>query len=168
MFKDRSPRSFLVAGAIMAVALAARALLDIKLPAIAAFITLYPVVALAGLLCGPTAGGSALVVAVAAAIYFWIPPRLCFAIHDATGCVTAALFVVASTIVLWAAALLRSELNRVAVADGVLATYSYRVDGGSDGPRWIMRAVALSARPPNGASSSLWSISPNRFASNRC
>jgi hypothetical protein len=45
MFKDRSPRSFLVAGAIMAVALAARALLDIKLPAIPAFITLYPAVA---------------------------------------------------------------------------------------------------------------------------
>jgi len=207
MFRDRSPRSFLVAGAIMAVALAARALLDTALPAIPAFITLYPAVALAGLLCGPTAGGSVLVVAVVAAIYFWIPPRLSFAIPDATGSVTVALFVVASTIVLWAAALLRSELNRVAVAraaldmeldvggiglwemnlrtaritassaarrlhamgedehqtrpedwlrgvdpadletarkqltaavaDGVLATYSYRVGGGPDGPRWI-------------------------------
>ncbi len=67
MFRDRSPRLFLVAGAIMAVALAARALLDTALPAIPAFITLYPAVALAGLLCGPTAGGSVLVAAVVAA-----------------------------------------------------------------------------------------------------
>jgi two-component sensor histidine kinase/PAS domain-containing protein len=207
MLTDRSPRAFLVAGAIMAVALAARALLDPALPAIPAFITLYPAVALAGLLCGPAAGGAAVLVAVAAAIYFWIPPRLSFAIPDATGCVTVGLFVGASTIVLWAAALLRSELNRVAVAraaldmgldvggiglwemnlrtaritastaarrlhgigvderqttpqdwlrgvdpadvetarerltaavaDGALATYSYRVDGGADGQRWI-------------------------------
>jgi len=207
MFKDLSPRAFLVAGVIMVGALAVRALLDTALPAIPAFITLYPAVALAGLLCGPAAGGSALVVAVMAAVYFWIPPRLSFAIPDATGSVTVALFVVASTIVLWAAALLRSELNRVAVeraaldmgldvggiglwemnlrtaritastaarrlhaigeddhqttpedwlrgialadvdtareslsaavADGALAAYSYRVEGGSDGPRWI-------------------------------
>lgn len=207
MFKDRSPRAFLVAGGIMAFALSVRALLDSVLPALPPFITLYPAVALAGLLCGPVAGGSALLVAVVAAVYFWIPPRLSFAIPDATGAVTVSLFAVASTIVLWAAARLRSELNRVAVAraaldmgldfggiglweinlrtgritassaarrlhalsedgeqttsedwlrgidpadaetarerltaavaDGVLATYSYRVEGGSDGPRWI-------------------------------
>jgi two-component sensor histidine kinase/PAS domain-containing protein len=220
MLKDRSPRAFLVAGGIMAVGLAARALLDMVLPNTPAFITLYPAVVLAGLLCGPAAGGSALLVAVAAAIYFWIPPRLSFAIPDATGSVTVGLFVVASTIVLWAAAILRSEVNRVAVAraaldmgldvggiglwemnlrtgritassaarrlhalgddadqttpedwlrgidaadvdiarerlraaiaDGAVASYSYRVAGGPDGPRWINargRAVTTPTDP---------------------
>jgi len=207
MFKDRSPRTFLVASAIMAIGLAVRALLDTVLPALPPFVTLYPAVALAGLLCGPMAGGASLVVAVVAAIYFWIPPRMSFAAPNTTDSVAIGLFVLTSTIVLWAAALLRSELNKLtvaraaidlgldvggiglwemnlrtgritassaarrlhaigkgdvqttpedwlagvdpedlelarqslgdAVARGVLAAYSYRVEGGSDGPRWI-------------------------------
>jgi two-component sensor histidine kinase/PAS domain-containing protein len=116
MSKDFSVRSFLVAGVIMAVGLAARAVLELVLPGLPAFITLYPAVALTGLLCGPAAGGSALLVAVAAASYLWIPPRLSFAIPDTTGLVTVGLFALASSIVLSASALLRGELNRISVA----------------------------------------------------
>ncbi len=207
MFKDRSPRSFLFAGLIVAVALVVRGLLETALPGLTAFITLYPAVALAGLLCGPTAGGATLLVSVFAASYFWIPPKLSFAMPDATDGVAIGLFVVTSTIVILASALLRKELNRfavatvaielaldvggiglwemdlrdqtitassaarrlhaiderttqtmpedwlcgidpadidlarqrlgAAVADGALAAYSYRVEGGPDGPRWI-------------------------------
>jgi two-component sensor histidine kinase/PAS domain-containing protein len=217
LFKDRSPHSFLVAGAIMAIALAARALLETMLPASPPFITLYPAVALAGLLCGPAAGGVSLLGAVLAAIYLWIPPKMSFAIPDATGSVAVGLFILTSALVLWASALLRREFNRVAVAraaldmgldvggvgvwemnlrtgritasntarrfhgieegrtesapddwlrgvdpadveiareslraavaDGVLATYSYRVDGGPDGPRWINARGRVVAAP---------------------
>ncbi len=207
MSEDRSPRSFLLAGVIMGLGLAVRALLEPLLPDTSPFMTLYPAVAVAGLLCGPMAGGVSLLVAVLAAIYFWIPPKLSFAMPDPTNCVAIVLFVITSTIVLWAAALLRKELNRfavataaidlaldvggiglwemtlgdqritasnsarrlhgidkgashtlaqdwlrgtdpveievarqsltAAVAEGVLATFSYRVEGGPDGPRWI-------------------------------
>jgi two-component sensor histidine kinase/PAS domain-containing protein len=217
MFNDRSWRSFLVASVIMAAALAARALLETVLPASPPFITLYPAVALAGLLCGPTAGGTSLMVAVLAAIYFWIPPKMSFATPDATNSVTVGLFVLFSTIVLWASALLREEFKGVAVAraaldlgldvggvgvwemdlrsrritastaarrfhamseevagttpddwlrgvdpadveiarqrlgaaiaEGVLATYSYRVEGGPDGPRWINARGRVVAAP---------------------
>jgi PAS domain S-box-containing protein len=116
MLKDRSRRSFVLAGAIMALALAVRGLLETVLPDLPPFVTLYPAVALAGLLCGPTAGGASLLVAALAAIYFWIPPKMSFATPDATDCVAIALFVLTSTLVLWAAALLRSELNKLAVA----------------------------------------------------
>jgi two-component sensor histidine kinase/PAS domain-containing protein len=116
MLKDRSPRSFLVATAIMAVALAVRGLLDPAWPALPVFITLYPAVALAGLLCGPLAGGASLVLAVLAAIYFWIPPKMSFAAPSTTDAVAVGLFVLNSTILLWVAALLRSELNKLVVA----------------------------------------------------
>jgi PAS domain S-box-containing protein len=205
--KDGGARSFGVAGVVMALALAARALLDTVLPNLPPFITLYPAVALVGLLCGPRAGGASLLVAALAAIYLWIPPRMSFAMPDATNLAAVGLFVISSAIVLFASARLRQQLNRLAVAraaldlgldvggvgiwemnlrtggitasstarrfhaigegntgttsedwlrgvdsadmdiarqrlraaveGGVLATFSYRVEGGPEGPRWI-------------------------------
>jgi two-component sensor histidine kinase/PAS domain-containing protein len=207
MSKDRSPRSFLLAGVIMGVGLGVRGLLEPVLPQTSPFITLYPAVAVAGLLCGPTAGGASLLVAVLAAIYFWIPPKMNFGMPDPTNLLAIVLFAITSIIVLWAAALLRKELNKfavataaidlaldvggiglwemtlddrritasgsarrlhgideradqtmaadwlrgtdpveierarqsltAAVAEGALASFSYRVEGGPDGPRWI-------------------------------
>jgi two-component sensor histidine kinase/PAS domain-containing protein len=207
MSGDFGVRSFVVAAAIMAVAVAARAWLDTALPGTPAFITLYPAVALAALLSGPWAGGVAALIGVAAADFFWIPPRLSFGPPSLTDTVAILLFAVASTIILFAGAMLRAELvaatvakhaldlglhaggvgtweinlatsritasrtaralhglpqdNRrtvpddwlrgvhpddaataraalqAAVAEGGQASYSYRVIGGADGPRWI-------------------------------
>ncbi len=76
--KDLSLRSFIIAGAIMAVAVAARAAIDFVLPNTPPFITLYPAVALAGLLCGPFAASITGLMGLLAAIFVWIPPRMSF------------------------------------------------------------------------------------------
>ncbi len=191
----------------MLAAVLTRAALQLVLPGIPPFITLYPGMALAGLLCGPAAGGAAAVLGLAAAIYLCFPPRLGFAVAGMTEGVAVGLFVVASIIVLSAAAVLRARLAaasvatqaldlglmaggvgvwdynlgtgritasggayrlhglpdgtrrtvaedwlrdippddaevarralQAAVADGTLATYTYRILGAPDGPRWI-------------------------------
>jgi PAS domain S-box-containing protein len=111
MTKDMSLRSFLVAGAIMAAAVIARAALDRALPALPPFITLYPALVLAALLCGPWAGAVSGLAGLAAAIFLWIPPRLSFGVPDLDNCVSIALFVAASALVLSAAAVLRAKLS---------------------------------------------------------
>jgi two-component sensor histidine kinase/PAS domain-containing protein len=120
MTKDVSLRAFLGAGAAMLLAVAAREALDWVLPATPPFITLYPAVALAGVLCGPVAAGVSGLLGLIAAIYLWIPPRLSLALPNPTDGVSIILFVIASMIVLAAAALLRSRLNAATVAKDAL------------------------------------------------
>jgi two-component sensor histidine kinase/PAS domain-containing protein len=205
--KDFGLRSFAIAGAIMVVAVALRGALDAVLPGLSPFIILYPAVALAGLLCGPAPAAVAGLIGLAAAIFLWIPPRLSIAVPNLTDSVSIALFVVSSSIIVWAAAALRARLNAAdvaryglelglaaggvgtweinlrtmriaassasyamhgvpenkrrttpedwlrgvhpedeaaartalqkALADGTQASYTYRIFGGADGPRWI-------------------------------
>jgi PAS domain S-box-containing protein len=111
-----SLRPFLVAGAIVAVAVIAREALDLTLPATPPFITLYPAVALAALLCGPWAGAASGLAGLVAAIFLWIPPKLSLGIPNLTNCVSIALFVAASSVVLWTAAVLRARLIAATVA----------------------------------------------------
>jgi two-component sensor histidine kinase/PAS domain-containing protein len=120
MTKDVSLRAFLGAGAAMLLAVAAREALDRVLPATPPFITLYPAVALAGVLCGPVAAGVSGLLGLIAAIYLWIPPRLSLALPNPTDGVSIILFVIASMIVLAAAALLRSRLKAATVAKDAL------------------------------------------------
>jgi PAS domain S-box-containing protein len=120
MTKDVSLRSFLVAGAITAVAVAARAALDIPLPGTPPFITLYPAVAITGLLCGPWAGTAAAGLSVVAALFLWIPPRLTFAIPSVTNGVAVGLFALASLAVLWVAAELRAQLAAATISKQAL------------------------------------------------
>jgi PAS domain S-box-containing protein len=114
--KDLSPRSFAVAGAIMAVALAVRAGLDPVLPALPPFTTLYPAVALAGLYCGPFASAASGIIGLVVAIYFWVPPRLSFSTPNLTDCISVGMFAAASGIVLWAAGRLRAQLAALTLA----------------------------------------------------
>jgi PAS domain S-box-containing protein len=114
--KDLSPRSFAIAGAIMAVALVVRAGLDAVLPALPPFTTLYPAVALAGLFCGPFASAASGIIGLVVAIYFWIPPRLSFSIPNLTDCISVGMFAAASGIVLWAAGSLRAQLAAATLA----------------------------------------------------
>ncbi len=116
MPEDVSLRSFVIAGGIMAVAVALRAALDRVLPGLPPFITLYPAVALSGLLVGPLAGGVFGVVGVIAAVYLWIPPRMSFGLPSPTACVGLALFLAASGVILWIAALQRAQLSAARVA----------------------------------------------------
>jgi two-component sensor histidine kinase len=207
MSKDFGVRSFVVAGAIIFVAVAIRLVLDGPLPHIPPFITLFPAVALAGLLCGPWAGGVAGLIGAAAADFLWIPPRLSFGPPSLTDGIAVALFIAGSTLLLAVTAALRDALNtatvakhaldlglaaggvgtweinldtmritassgahalhrlpesnrrpapedwlrgvhpddaavareilRKAVADGTMASYTYRIFGAPDGPRWV-------------------------------
>jgi two-component sensor histidine kinase/PAS domain-containing protein len=111
-----SLRSGALSVAIMAVAVATRAIMQQTLPGTSPFITLYPAVALVGLLYGPWAGGIAALVGAATAVFFWIPPQLSFEISDVSDCVSVALFVSASAIVLWVAAATRAQLTAASVA----------------------------------------------------
>jgi PAS domain S-box-containing protein len=120
MTKDASLRSFLVAGGIAVVAVAAREVLDRALPGTWPFITLYPAVAVTGLLCGPWAGAAAAVLGLVAALFLWIPPRLGFAIPSITDCVAIGLFALSSLAVLWVAAVMRTELAAATLAKQAL------------------------------------------------
>jgi two-component sensor histidine kinase len=114
--KDQSLRSFIGAGAIMAVAIAARAAIDPALPGTPPFITLYPAVIIAGLFCGPLAAAASGVAGLIAAIYLWIPPRLAFGPMSPTGTTSIALFTTASIVVLWATSTLRKQLDGAEIA----------------------------------------------------
>jgi PAS domain S-box-containing protein len=114
--KDLSARSFFIAMGIMAAALLVRAALDMVLPDIPPLITIYPAVALGGLLCGPWAGGVAGVMGVLGAALLWMPPRLTLAVHGVSDQVSIGLFILSSAIVLLAAAELRAQLDAAGVA----------------------------------------------------
>jgi PAS domain S-box-containing protein len=116
MPKDLSPRSLAIALAIMAAAIALRAALDPLLPGLPPFATLYPAMALAGLLCGAWAGAAASLLGAAAAAFLWLPPHFTLAISSTTDRVSMALFVLSSGIVLWAADNLRAQLSACALA----------------------------------------------------
>jgi PAS domain S-box-containing protein len=120
MTKDVSLRSFLVAGAITVAAVAAREALDGTLPGTPPFITLYPAVAVTGLLCGPWAGATSAVLSMVAAFFLWMPPRLTFAPPTITDGVTIGLFALSSPVVLWIAAVLRAQLAAATVAKQAL------------------------------------------------
>jgi PAS domain S-box-containing protein len=106
-------------GLILA-AMAGREALDPWLPRLPPFITLYPAVALAGLLCGPLAGAIACVAGVVGATYLWIPPRFSLAVPPLTDCVAIGLFLGNSTIVLLVAGGLRAQRDAARLAKAAL------------------------------------------------
>jgi two-component sensor histidine kinase/PAS domain-containing protein len=120
MVKGFSLRSCVTGVAIVAVAVAVRAALDQAYPHTPPFVTLFPAVALAGLLCGPWVGAVSGLIGMAVAIYLWIPPRLSFAMPGPGDRIAILLFAATSSIVLWAAAVLRARLDAVSVARDAL------------------------------------------------
>jgi len=77
-------------------------------------------VALSALIYGPVAGAIATFLGVLAAIYIWIPPKYSFAMPSPSDCATIGLFVLASSIILWATALSRARQNASNMAKDVL------------------------------------------------
>jgi PAS domain-containing protein len=120
MSKDLSLRSFVIAGTITTVAVAARAIMDLVLPETPPFITLYPAVALAGLICGPFAASTTGLMGLIAAIFVWIPPRMSFAMPSLTDSVSIALFIAASSVILWVATVLRIQVEVASSAQQAL------------------------------------------------
>jgi len=118
--KDLSARSFFMAIGIIAAALAARAALDLALPDMPPFITIFPAVALAGLLCGPWAGGVAVLIGGVAAAVLWMQPRMSFTVHTLSDQVAIGVFILSSAIVLLASAELRARLEAAGVAGSAL------------------------------------------------
>jgi PAS domain S-box-containing protein len=109
-------KSFGLAGAIMAGALALRTLLNIVLPDSPPFITLYPAVAVAALFCGPAAASAAGLSGAVAAFYLWAAPRMSLSVASATDRASIFLFVCGSAVVIWACAELRARLEAVSAA----------------------------------------------------
>jgi PAS domain S-box-containing protein len=118
--RDFSLRSAVIAVGMMLVAMAAREALQPWLPGLPPFITLYPAVALAGLMCGPLAGAIACVIGVVAATYLWLPPRFSFTLPNVSDCVAIALFLGNSAIVLIVAGGLRAQRDAARMAKAAL------------------------------------------------
>ena len=104
----------------MAAAVAMRAAMDLVFPSTPPFITLYPAVVLAGLLCGALSAALAGSLGLLAADLLWIPPRLSFGVTNASDRVAIVLFVLASAVMLWAVAALRARLQAASVAKDAL------------------------------------------------
>jgi PAS domain S-box-containing protein len=100
--------------------MAIRAAMDPLFPATPPFITLYPAVMLAGLLCGPLPSAVAGLLGLLAADFLWIPPRFSVAMTDKSDRLVVVLFVLASSVILWAVAALRARLEAASVAKDAL------------------------------------------------
>jgi len=105
-------RRSLLAGSILLACLVLQAVLDARLPDLPPFLTLFPAVAVTGLVAGAGAGAVVCLLGGVAADYFWINPRLALgplAFSDAAG---LALYVAASAFVLAATHLSRAARTR--------------------------------------------------------
>ncbi len=120
MSRDLSRSSILTAFAVMALAVLLRAALDPLVPALPPFITLYPAVALAGLLCGPLSAALATAFGMVAADFLWLAPRYTLNLNNATGTVSMALFALACSIILWAVFIVRTQLTAATAAQHAL------------------------------------------------
>jgi two-component sensor histidine kinase/PAS domain-containing protein len=118
--KTLSLQAFIMAALIMGVAIIGRVALGRLFPGSPPFITLFPAILLAGLLCGPVASSVAVLAGVLFALWLWLPYRPALPHANIAGFISAALFVIASALVVWATARFRAELNRMGLAHAVL------------------------------------------------
>jgi PAS domain S-box-containing protein len=118
--RDFSLRSAVIAVGLILTALAGREILHQWLPRLPPFITLYPAVAVAGLVCGPLAGALGCLIGVAGATFLWIPPRFSLTLPNVTDCVAIGLFLGNSAIVLLVAGSLRAQRDAARLAKAAL------------------------------------------------
>jgi PAS domain S-box-containing protein len=100
------------AGSILAACLALRAVLDTRLPNLPPFITLFPAIAVTGLLAGTWAGAAVGLLGLVAADYLWINPRRAFGPLTLSDAVSLVLYVAACACVLTATHLSRAARTR--------------------------------------------------------
>jgi PAS domain S-box-containing protein len=99
-------------GVILLASLALRAALDTALPHLPPFITVFPAVAITGLVVGTRAGIVVCALGLLAADYFWIQPRWAFGPTSLSDAVALGLYVAASACVLTATHSSRAATGR--------------------------------------------------------
>ena len=97
---DTVRRRFVLAGAILVAGLALRAVLERALPGLPPFITLFPAVAVTGLVAGTLAGAVVGAISMLAADYFWINPRWALGPLTLSDAVSLALYLLACACIL--------------------------------------------------------------------
>lgn len=102
----------LLAGAILLACLALRGALDSRIPNLPPFITIFPAVAITGLLAGTRAGAIVCGLGLLAADYFWINPRWAFVPTSSSDTIGLALYVAASACILAATHTSRAARGR--------------------------------------------------------
>jgi PAS domain S-box-containing protein len=90
----------LQAGSILVVCLGLRAVLDRVVPGLPPFITLFPAVAVTGLVAGTRAGAAVAILGLVAADYLWIQPRGTFGVQSLSDAVGLVLYIAASACIL--------------------------------------------------------------------
>jgi PAS domain S-box-containing protein len=120
LYADLSPQSFVAAAAITLIAAVAREMVQAVFPSTGAFITLFPAVALAGILGGPLAGALAVAGGLLAADLFWMQAGDFFLPTQPADQFGMLLFVVGSGIILCGAALLRNLASEARFASTML------------------------------------------------
>jgi PAS domain S-box-containing protein len=117
-------RGWVPAGSILLACLALRALLDASVPGLPPFITLFPAVAITGLVAGTRAGTLVCALGLLAADYLWIDPRGAFGPLKPSDAVGLALYATASACILTATHISRAARERARayfdVADVIL------------------------------------------------
>jgi PAS domain S-box-containing protein len=105
-------RRCLQAGSILLGCLVLRAVLDTSLPDLPPFITLFPAVAITGLLAGTRAGMVVCFIGLVAADYFWIDPRWAFGPLTVSDAVSLVLYVAACACILTVTHISRAARRR--------------------------------------------------------
>ena len=91
---------WVLAGTILLACLALRGALDTALPGLPPFTTLFPAIAVTGLVAGTRAGAAVGVLGLVAADYFWIEPRWAFGFPKTSDAVGLVLYTAASACIL--------------------------------------------------------------------
>jgi PAS domain S-box-containing protein len=99
---EKAWRRAALAGSILLACLTLRAALDTALPRLPPFITIFPAVAITGLVAGTRAGAVVCALGLLAADYFWISPRWAFGPTSLSDTIALGLYVAASACILTA------------------------------------------------------------------
>jgi len=145
LLTGRSAVAYTGAAAIMIVAVAARAVLELAVPGFPLFMILFPAVMLAGLFCGTEAGATGALLGAAMADYLWLPPRLSFGPLSPHASLQVLVYLSTSALILWMTDSLRRALLEAESARNMLDIALAHGDVGAweaDGDARLVRASA--------------------------
>ncbi len=120
LYADLSREAFIAAATITAAAVALQGMIQWVFPTIGTFITLFPAVALAGILAGPIAGAMAVLGGLLSADILWLHPHAFLLPAQPADRFGAVLFAAESGIMLCGAAVLRNMASEARFAATML------------------------------------------------
>lgn len=130
LVRSRSLRAYAIASLVFLMAISIRSAIDLAYPAVSPFVTLFPAVVVAGLLCGAAAGSAVAILGALAACFLWLPPRWAWGPLAAGDVVSLAMFLLSSGLTLWITSRLRGAL---VVADSARTMLDTALDLGDVG-----------------------------------